>query len=276
MIKQRIGTAISVVALAAVLLAGCGDASQKVATKDGATSARSRVAAAGQASVAKESARYTMTSSMDGKGAPSADDLSSMGMNPVTGEFDGTTSHMTMSIAGMKMEIITTPEATYEKATVLGDGWFKIENGAAAAAAVAQPISNLSSYLLALADGSGVKDIGQTEIGGRQLHGYSATIDLTGKAGAASDKVTSEAGKAAIAKMQKTMSMVPIKVWIDDQTGLVARLVISLEAAGARINETMDFTDYGSAVNIVVPTDAKEISLDELMKMAMAAGTKSN
>ena len=273
--KRRISTTISAAAVAALLLVGCGDASQKVSTKDGDSAARSRLAAAGRASLAKETARYSMTYSMDGKGAPSADEMASMGMEPVTGEFDGTTSHMNMSIVGMKMEIITTPEATYEKATVLGDEWFKIDNGASATAA-AQPVSNLSTYLLALADGSGVKDVGLTEVDGRQLHGYSATVDLTAKAGDVSDKMSSKAGKAAIAEMQKMMSKVPIKVWIDDATGLVQRLVMSITTGGMTVNETMDFTDYGSDVNIVVPTDAKQISLDELMQMATAAGANTN
>ena len=191
----------------------------------------------------------------------------------MSGEFSGTTSRLVMSIAGTEIEITCTPGVIYERLPTIG--WVRIaNNGEAAANATGGLGGDFMSTLkqIGLSDAD-VTDAGSDEIDGQAFHRYSATLDFTKIVDKGLDATgASDTTREMISSTFGAMSGIPVELWIDDATQLVRRMSMTIAFMGISIIETIDITNYGEPVAIEIPTDATEMTIDELTALGAGLG----
>jgi len=279
--RSRTRAALTGSLAALVLLAGCGDDGGSKADREdraitdatvpvpsGALGAlRSAVARAGT-----ESARFTLT--FDMSDVPGAEHLEAMGGFGGKGAFSGTNSQMSMTVAGESIDIVTTPEWTYERFPG-SDGWVKVAGaGAAAQSGSLDPKALLESLG---ATGAKVLDGGKGEIDGKEYDRLTATVDL----GDLMAKNLEDLGQrdaidqTQFRQMTSMLNGLDVTVWVDSSAGLVRRLTVDMGSALGNMRQTIDYTDWGDeSIRVEPPADAREVTLSELVEAAGRIGGK--
>ncbi len=263
---------------ALLLLAGCGDDSSSGSSAgDDVETDRTVPVPAGplaalRSAVAKasESGSARFSISIDIGAAPGAEQLESMGGFSGKGAFDGTNSQMVMSIAGMEMEMIATPEWTYQRFPG-SDGWVKVRGaGASAQSGSLDPRAILESLG---AGGAEVLDAGQEEIDGVTYDRLDAKVDLGSFMAEGLEELGDEALTEEFQSMAGMLDDLALTIWVDPAADVVRRVTVDMGPALGGMSQTIDYMDWGDeSIRVEPPADAREITLEELAQIATSLG----
>lgn len=157
-----------------------------------------------------------------------------------------------------------------------GTTWVKMDlkelskSSSAAAAQFAQLAQSDPSQFVDILRGSVQEQkVGTEKIDGDQTTRYNAKIDYRKAAKVADDAMKPALQTAAAGIKQATGGYtVPISVWIDSD-GRVRREVVDVAVATsgstAKSKVTVDFTDYGTDVNVSPPPDSQTVDILQLL-----------
>lgn len=262
-----------------LVLAGCGDDEATDGGKDGGRAdTEQRVPipegplAALRSAVAKASdsgsARFTI--SIDMGSAPNAAQLEQVGGFSGKGLFAGDHSQMVMSIAGMQMEMVATPEWTYQRFPG-SDGWVKVRgSGASTQSGSLDPRAILESLG---AGGAEVLNAGQEEIDGVTYDRLDAMIDLGSFMADSLKELGDDAATSQFEMVAGMLDDLALTIWVDPTADVVRRVTIDMGPALGSMKQTIDYSDWGDeSIRVEVPTDAREVSLQELAQIAASLG----
>jgi hypothetical protein len=251
--------------LALVLLGACGSADAGPVTNQ-------KTSAASVAGTPAQSVLVSLTQSTDAKTAQmdltaNINGIPVVGAQKVTGngsvDFAAQKAQAHFEMLGLSVDSIVDGTAAYVKSALLGDNtWYRLDgtnqnaHGIGALATIWTNMIDPSQLFATLKDSSdSMTEVGHEQVRGGDTSHYRGEIDLQKRAQAAG--ATDETLNAI---KRSGISAVPVDVWIDTQ-GLVARIQTSLsfgDSSGSESNPlsgevTVEFHDYGKAVNIIAP-----------------------
>jgi hypothetical protein len=252
---------LPVLALGAGVLTGCGEDQA-----DAAELVRAAPAATAEAG----SARIDMTVSaagveVHGEGVMALDEqLGTLTMD--TG-------------AGPSIETVFDGQVSYLRSDLFGplpDGveWVRLDAQAVAESQTGVDISQLATTdqnptdalgaLEAVAD-DGVEEVGEDDVRGVEATHYRATVDLL----AAIEEAEAVTDREAFEHLADVYGDDPaeIDVWIDDD-GRVVRQATSFEVAGSELTTTIELYDFGTDVDVEVPSESESVDLLDLLPAA--------
>jgi len=167
---------------------------------------------------------------------------------------------------------------------VPGKSWLSVDLSSLGASAGQSPSTlatgdNPTAMLRILAQqGNTVVPLGSSTLDGTTVQGYSVTLDPTAiKNKIAQDKLPSWMTDAL---SHVNIGDVDLDVYVDG-TGLLRRFSLSLSetvpTAGAiRVDESLDFSDYGTTVTVSAPPPDQVVSLQQFLAQAQASGASSS
>jgi hypothetical protein len=276
MTRFTVGVAVSTLLFAG---ASCGtdDGAQKGADRKGAEvtetlapvpgGALAALRSAASRAAGKDSARVTITLDL---GDVSERTTAGTAKVSGTGAFDATGSSTTITIGSSALETVTTGDWTYERFPG-SEGWVKVPGADASAQSGALDPRMLLESLGS--SGATVLEDGNEEIDGTTYDRLKATVDLgslvrNGIPDGA-DQPTSE----RLSQMASMMQHLEMTVWVDSSNALIRRMTLDMGQPLGNRKETIDFSDWGDpGIRIDVPTDAREVTLDQLAALADPTG----
>lgn len=267
-------------ALALVLLlaaaAGCGGSSSSPTVPDGTTGAADAVSLAGQKSADAGSARAAFTATFSG---------ATTGTMTGVGEFSQREGHLTMDMSDLgggafgdgEAELVFSDLAYYMKLPQgaglpipPGKEWFKIdlkELGQTQGLDL-EELTQLSqsdpSQALDFLQGASddFHAVGTEDVRGEPTTHFAGTIDLNKVAENAPDDLAEQYKKLA---QMAPSPLVPMDVWIGDD-GFVRKLRFEQKlAAGSSMTMEEELFDWGTDVNVTVPSDDEVVDLTQLL-----------
>lgn len=281
--KIRWGVAASVAAIA-LALTGCGTEDAKTGTsapKAGSQKQESPlelVVAAVDKSTEKNTANFVMEAKISVGGQESP--MSAKGS--MDSKRNAMIMDMTMSEAGedtikAKQILIGDDMYIYGIPGMAEGKWIKMsmkDLGAAGQSVGSDATTDMSQQLQMLKSISNddVKEAGKETVNGVETTKYTGSIDVK-KAAANASKGQSADTTAKLQKQYEAMGLtsIPFELYIDDDS-LPARMVIDMKSDGTQATQgkklsmkmTMDFTDWGTDVNIKAPK--KAVTLQEAIE----------
>jgi len=199
-----------------------------------------------------------------------------MTMDGVT-EFASNKGTITMSMMGQTIDMVSDGTTMYMHLPAMMRGvgsaeWvaFPVTAGAAGT------FDSATGVLDALRGvGADVQEVGTEEVNGVDATHYRATVDLQRALDAAPE---SQRERARTALGQLGTSDVPIDVWLSSD-GLPVRQVITFDApagggllGGMSMKMTIDFTDWGTPVDVQVPPADQVQRVDDPSKLGQLFG----
>ncbi|MGZ4677071.1 MAG: hypothetical protein ACXVLO_08320 [Acidimicrobiia bacterium] len=123
---------------------------------------------------------------------------------------------------------------------------------------------NPADMLQSLRGAGSVREVGEDEIDGVSTRHFRADIDVE----KAIAKVPAKYRDLAEQGMKALGRSYPVDVWIDGQ-GRPRRFAVDITVAGkARVEEAIDYSDFGADVSISPPPADQVMSLDEFQRLA--------
>ena len=224
------------------------------ATPATANTATQIVLASAQKSATANSAKFALT--VNGTTAGQALDVTA------DGAFDAQAQAVQMSLTlpaaagGSTVQLrLVDGHAYLSGAPLTADGqWTEVPMTMLAQSGVNTSTMDPSALLQQLQGLSGdVTEVPAVTVRGVQAKGYKGTIDVA----KALDELPAGAQKdqAEAALQQSGVTDVPVTLYVDDQ-GRPARLLETVTAKGSSTTISMDFYDWGSAVDVTAPASA--------------------
>jgi hypothetical protein len=198
-----------------------------------------------------------------------------------TGAIDFVTGNqsMEMSLLGTKLEIRMIDGTMFMHLPDVGrppgftQSWISVPMPKGAEANQLQLGADGAGMLDGLAGVSadGIEELGADTIDGEDVDGYKVTIDL--------DKAIErlpedEQDDLAFARDQMAamgLDEWPMEVWLT-QDGLPARITMTMQSSGVDVDVRMDFSDYGTDVDLAEPDPADTRAYDSLTEMQQDLG----
>lgn len=236
-----------------------------------------------------KTARFTL--SMDSDIAGAGEELNVQGEGAM--DFATNTMHMTMDAAGEQVEMVFDGKAYYMKIPSLqsdpdaaqafgGKPWLKMDLEALSEASgtdltgLSQNTNNDPTQALRYLQGASddVREVGKEQVRGVETTRYTATLDLR--------KALEEQAPEYREQMEKsleqlTSTSLPADVWIDGE-GRLAKMEYTMavkESAaqpGGNVKTTMEFFDYGTAVDVTVPPADQVTDFAEVLQQLQLQG----
>ena len=241
-----------------------------------------RVADAAAKTVDEGTARFTVAVASEGTGTGADDE------QPITvdGEVDFENEQRLLTLQGPsgELDVVIDADVAYvELPATEGDDWMKVELdslfdddigfGGPAAMPFQSPEDNLR-----VLEGSAVHaaEAGEETIDGEDTTRYEMIIDLE----AAAEDANNEVEEAVRTTSERTgLSELEIDVWVDEDD-LIRRVEYTLDLSEVDVEEdvdsgsveadtqgsvtvTVDYSDFGTNVNIEVPDDEDVVDIDE-------------
>jgi hypothetical protein len=267
--RRRTTAAMSVLAAAAVALAGCsanaGNAGNAPAVHKG-LSPQQIVLAANEKVDAAETARMIGTYEVTVPGQPAT----TMKMNGVVDAKTGN-AEITTTLAGFgdvvvrMVDRVVYSEIPTQFRSATAKQWVKLDMAQVGAAAGGFGGQNPADQLDWLSGLTGVTEVGKEKVGGVSTTHYRGSVDFTKAAEAATDP----SARKDLESMEKALGgkSMPAEVWIDEQ-GLPRKMAFAMTAtppAGTgfdgevSVKGTVTFSDFGTPVRVSAPS-ASEVS----------------
>lgn len=241
-----------------------------------------RISDAVEATVDEGTAAFTVTVESEGTGT-GGDGQQPIEVDGVV-DFEAEQRRLTLSGDQGELDVVIDGDIAYlELPATEGDDWMRIElealfddevgMGGPAAIPFQDPEDNLR-----VLEGSAVHaaETGSESIDGEDTTRYELVIDLE----AASEEANEDVQEAVDETVARTgVDELEMEVWIDDDD-LIRRVAYTLDLSQAQVSEsedeaaveadpegtvtvTVDYSDFGDAVEIEVPDDADVVDLDE-------------
>jgi hypothetical protein len=197
---------------------------------------------------------------------------------------------MTVGVSGqeLQMQAVYVAGSIYEQIPDLGQlipgkSWISLDlsslaaSGGQSSSALGSGDNPTAMLRLLTQQGNTVVPLGSSTIGGTPVQGYSVTLDAAAiKAQLASANLPSW---MATALNQLNVQNTTLMVYVDG-SGLLRRFSLDLTETVATtmkvtVDESLDFSDYGAAVNVTAPPPDQVASFGQFLQDAEAAGAGS-
>jgi hypothetical protein len=234
---------------AALLLTGCGDSGSPAAT-DTLTPAEA-IAQVGQKTTEAGSSRFAMTTKVVAGGQ----DVE------ITGEgafsLDGKKGQLSMTIPGAGAVEVRILDGLAYMQVPQAPGWYSISMDKLAGSSLGSSTDPTSSLQQLSAASTDLKEVGTATVRGEETTHYTGILDLEKAAASVTGPARKQLEKGLEAMTDKTA---PFDAYLDSEgrmRKLTQRLEISQQGQSGTVDVTVEFFDFGVAVDVVAPPKAE-------------------
>lgn len=265
-------------AVSSVLLAACADGPPPVDPRDAVLNAMRAVYEAG-----------TLHEELEMSIGAAGESFSFSGEADIDNEHKRVDMTMDLGMLGGEMQILMDGGVVYMRSPAfqdVGTAWVSMDPSKMDPAAAAQfggfgtGTTDPSTYIGLFAGVFDVKASGEQEVGGVPTTHYVGTIDLKKVLAGFSDVVGEDVDAATREQLEMVVEQfgslgidekIPFEIWIDEE-GLPRRQRITMDfgklvpgAEEAKMEMTVDFSDFGKPVDIEVPRPSEVTDITETM-----------
>lgn len=265
-------------AVSSVLLAACADGPPPVDPRDAVLNAMRAVYEAG-----------TLHEELEMSIGAAGESFSFSGEADIDNEHKRVDMTMDLGMLGGEMQILMDGGVVYMRSPAfqdVGTAWVSMDPSKMDPAAAAQfggfgtGTTDPSTYIGLFAGVFDVKASGEQEVGGVPTTHYVGTIDLEKVLAGFSDVVGEDVDAATREQLEMVVEQfgslgidekIPFEIWIDEE-GLPRRQRITMDfgklvpgAEEAKMEMTVDFSDFGKPVDIEVPRPSEVTDITETM-----------
>lgn len=265
-------------AVSSVLLAACADGPAPVDPRDAVLNAMRAVYEAG-----------TLHEELEMSIGAAGESFSFSGEADIDNEHKRVDMTMDLGMLGGEMQILMDGGVVYMRSPAfqdVGTAWVSMDPSKMDPAAAAQfggfgtGTTDPSTYIGLFAGVFDVKASGEQEVGGVPTTHYVGTIDLKKVLAGFSDVVGEDVDAATREQLEMVVEQfgslgidekIPFEIWIDEE-GLPRRQRITMDfgklvpgAEEAKMEMTVDFSDFGKPVDIEVPRPSEVTDITETM-----------
>jgi hypothetical protein len=197
--------------------------------------------------------------------------------------FDGTgaidfvsgASSLEMSLPGFTLEMRFIEGRMYMHLPEVGrppgmtESWVSVPiPGAAGGGTQSQLGVDSAGYLESLAGVSedGIEELGEQTIDGVETTGYHVEIDMDRAMAQLSPEEQADLEAAREQMDAMGLDSWPMDVWLTDD-GLPARLGMNMDMTGVQVEVQVDFTDFGTDIDVAVPDPEDTREFDDVTEM---------